>query len=68
MYFGLEQSINVWIFHYDYIKNRHANKSWLLFTDTNSLMCEIKTGDVYEDFSKDKKSLVSVIIQVSQKL
>ena len=58
----LSKSINVWIFHYDYIKNRHGNKSWLLFTSTNSLMYEVKTGDVYEDFSKDKKSLILVSI------
>ena len=33
-------------FHYDYIKNKYDNKSKLLFTDTDSLMFEIKTGDV----------------------
>ena len=39
-----------------------------LFTDTDSLMYEIKNEDVYEDFSKDKKkkkkkkSLILVII------
>ena len=27
----------------------------LLFTDTDSLMYESKTEDVYEDFSKDKE-------------
>ena len=42
-------------FLYDYIKNKHGNKLKLLFTDTNSLMHEIKTGDVYEDFSSDKE-------------
>ena len=40
-------------FHYDYIKNKCGNNSRLLFTDTDSLMYEIKTEDVYEDFSKD---------------
>ena len=33
-------------FHYDDIKNKYDNKSKLLFTDTDSLMYEIKTGDV----------------------
>ena len=42
-------------FHYDYIKNKYSNKSKLLFTDTDSLMYEIKTEDVYEDFSSNKK-------------
>ena len=41
-------------FHYDYIKNKHGNNSRLLLTDTDSLMHEIKTGDVYEDFSSNK--------------
>ena len=42
-------------FHYDYIENKYDNKSKLLFTDTDSLMYEIKTEDVYEDFSSNKK-------------
>ena len=40
-------------FDYDYIKNKYDNKSKLLFTDTESLIYEIKTEDVYEDFSSD---------------
>ena len=35
-------------FHYDYIKNYHDNKSKLLFTNTNSLICKIKTENVYQ--------------------
>ena len=46
--------ILIYEFHYDYIKNKYDNKSKLLFTDTDSLMYEIKTEDVYEDFSSDK--------------
>ena len=42
-------------FHYDYLKNKYDNKSRLLLTDTDILMYEIKTEDVYKDFSKDKK-------------
>ena len=42
-------------FHYDYIKNKCGSNSRLLFTDTDSLMYEIKTKDVYEEFSKDKE-------------
>ena len=42
-------------FHYDYIKNKYGNNSRQLFTDTDSLMYEIKSEDVYEDVSKDKE-------------
>ena len=42
-------------FHYDYIKNKYDNKSKLLFADTDSLMYEIKTEGVYEDFSNNKE-------------
>ena len=40
-------------FHYDYIKSKYGNNSKLLFTD--SLMYELKTEDVYEDFSSNKE-------------
>ena len=39
-------------FHYKYIKNKFDAK--LLFTDTDSLVYEIKTEDLYEDFYQDK--------------
>ena len=42
-------------FHCEYIKNKYGNKSRLLFTDTDSLMYEIETEDVYEDFSNNKE-------------
>ena len=42
-------------FCYDYIKNKYGNNSRLLFTDTDSLMYESKTEDVYEDISNDKE-------------
>ena len=42
-------------FHYRYIKSKFDVK--LLFTDTDSLVYEIKTEDVYEDFYEDKNSL-----------
>ena len=40
-------------FHYDYIKNKYNNKSKLLFTNTDSLMHEIITENVYEDFNSN---------------
>ena len=33
----------------------YGNNSRLLFTDTDSLMYEMKTEDVHEDFSNDKE-------------
>ena len=42
-------------FYYDYIKSKYGNKTRLLFTDNDSLRYEIKTEDVYEGFSNDKK-------------
>ena len=42
-------------FHYEYIKNKYGNNSRLLFTDTDSLVYEIKTEDAHEDFNNDKK-------------
>ena len=53
-------------FYYDYTKNKYGSNSRLLFTDTDSLIYEITTEDVYEDFSNDKKCLTLVIIQQSQ--
>ena len=41
-------------FHCDYIKNKYGNSSRLFFNDTDSLMYEIKTKDVYEGFGRDK--------------
>ena len=41
-------------FHHAYIKNKYGYNSRLLFTDIDSLIYQIKTEDVYEDFSKDK--------------
>ena len=43
-------------FHYKYIKSKFDAK--LLLTDTESLVYEIKTEDVYEDFYQDKNLFV----------
>ena len=40
-------------FHYKYIKPKYGDKAKLLFTDTASLMYEIKTEDFYKDISGD---------------
>ena len=51
---GLSKAL-IYKFQYDYVKNKYFNNSRLLFTDTDSLMCEIKTEDVHEDFSNDEE-------------
>ena len=53
-------------FHYDYIKDEFGNNSKLLFTITHSLMYEIKTEDVYENFNSDEEMLILLIIRLSQ--
>ena len=40
-------------FHYTYIKEKYKNKAELLFTDTDSLLYEIKTKDFYLDICPD---------------
>ena len=42
-------------FHYHYIKNRCCNNSRILFSDTDSLMYEIKIENVYENFNSNKE-------------
>ena len=41
-------------FHYNYIKKKYNNRARLLFTDTDSLTYEIEAEDVYKDFWNDK--------------
>ena len=41
-------------FHYDYVSKTFDNVK-LLFTDTDSLVYEIKDGNVYEQCFKDKE-------------
>ena len=41
-------------FHYNYIKKKHGHKAKVCFTDTQKLIFEIETNDVYKDFDKDK--------------
>ena len=48
-------------FHYDYIKNKYGNNSKLLFTNTDSLMSEIQTEDVYKILATIKKCLTLLI-------
>ena len=43
----------VYRFHYEYMSNRFKNQCKILYTDTDSLLYEIKHHDVYEIMKKD---------------
>ena len=51
-------------FHYKYIKSKYDAK--LLFTDTDSLVYEIKIEDICEDFYQDKICLILITIHCIQ--
>ena len=53
-------------FHCDYIKNKYRSNSKLLFTDTDSLMYEIKTEDVYEAFSSNNEMFDFIIYSINK--
>ena len=53
------------MYEYDYIKNEYGNNSRLLFTDSDSLIYEIKI--FMKIFAKKRKYFILVIIQLSQK-
>jgi len=36
-------------FYYDHLKAKYADRLTLLFTDTDSLCCEVRTDDLYAD-------------------
>ena len=40
-------------FYYGYLKPKYGDKVKLLFTDADSLMCEIETEDFYKDIAPD---------------
>ena len=42
-------------FWYDYIKPKYKDKTKLCYTDTDSFVIHIKTGDFYEDIAGDVK-------------
>ena len=55
-------------FHYDNIKNDIDDKSRLLFTDTDSLMYELKPKTFMKILARIKKCFILVIIHLSQNI
>jgi len=53
--------LRMYEFHYDVIKAKYGDKARLLFTDTDSLMYEIETDDVYKDFFEMRSALLGFI-------
>ena len=51
----LDLSKTMYKFQYNYIKPKYGDNAKLLFTDTDSLMYEIKPEDFYKDISGDVK-------------
>lgn len=46
----------IYDFHYNYMRQKYVNPK-LLFTDTDSLMYELKTNDFYKDISEDVEKM-----------
>ena len=40
-------------FHYGYIKTKYGDNAQLCFTDTDSLLYDVKTADIYQDMAED---------------
>ena len=57
MYILELSKVLMYVFLYNFIENKYGNNSKLLFTDTDGLMYEIKTDDVFKDFYSDKEML-----------
>ena len=47
--------VQMFEFHYDYIKNKYGEKLRLLFTDNESLVYEIETENIYDGFNNNKE-------------
>ena len=47
--------LHMFNFHYNIIKKQYGNKAKLLYTDTDSLIYEIETEDVYKDMYSSKE-------------
>ena len=46
--------LHMYQFWYDHLKNKYNNKVELVYTDTDSLIIQVKTDDIYKDMFEDK--------------
>ena len=53
VYLGMSILVLMYDFHYNYIKTKYGDKANLLFTDTDSLVYEIRTNDFYKNINPD---------------
>ena len=44
--------LSMYEFYYEYLKAKYQSRCMLLFTDTDSLCCEIQTSDIYRDMGE----------------
>ena len=45
--------LTMYKFYYDHLKPKYEDRCSLLFTDTDSLCCEIQTKDIFDDMKQD---------------
>ena len=48
--------------YYNKLKKKYGENCTLLYTDTDSLLVDIKPNDIYKDMSEQKKTMTSLII------
>ena len=57
IYLGLSileiSKTTMYVFWYDYVKSKYGNKVKLCYTDTDSLVMNIKTNDFYKDIAQE---------------
>ena len=58
----------MYVFPYDYFKNKYGKNLTLLFTDTDSLMYELKFKIFMKILVRIKKYLILVTIKLSQNI